>query len=201
MDVCEEDLRLGERRVEAKGVESAAFGLGELAEQELHQAETILPDGGAGCGDQATVNERLGLGEFGAAVKHHGQSEEGGSEPAVGEIDGFLEVDGAVIELAEIRFCEADVVVTAVVVGRETGDRAEIGRLAWASPLRRRVVPGAFFESFDGLGRQRELLDRDHRRIGRNSRLSGSERGIEECWRSKKREECECFHGTPPDHC
>lgn len=38
-----------------------------------------------------------------------------------------MEVDGAVIELAEMRFCEADVVVTAVVVGRETGDRAEIG--------------------------------------------------------------------------
>ena len=126
VDVCEENMRFGESGVEAKCVEGAALGLSELTSRELHETEAIFSDGGGRRRYEATVDERLSLAEFGMAIENHRESEQRRSKAAIREVDRLLEIGGRVIELAEMRFGEAEVVVGGVIGWREFDDRPEV---------------------------------------------------------------------------
>ena len=54
-------IAIGLGGVEADSVEGAALGLGDLAESELYESETIFANGGGGCEDKTSLSERVSL--------------------------------------------------------------------------------------------------------------------------------------------
>lgn len=159
VNVGEEDVGVGFGGIESEGFAGAAFGIRGAAERELHESKTIFADAGTGSGEKTPANEGFGGRKIGAAIKDHGEAEERRSKAAVGEVDGFLEILGGGVELAETVVGETEVVISAIRRGNLVDDGLEVGETGLRIALDEQL--GAFFEGAHGFARHGEFVDGD----------------------------------------
>jgi hypothetical protein len=153
----EKDVSIGFAGVECECLMGAALGIGNAAERVLDESETIFCDAGRGRQLENFANEGFGLGEFGALIENHGESQERRSKVAACEVDGFLEVFGGGVKLADAVMRQTHVVEGSIGERSEIGGGLEVGKAGLGVTLEEKGR--ALFKSARGFARQRKIVD------------------------------------------
>lgn len=166
VNLGEQQIGVGFGRIAPERVAGAALGLDETAEGILNEAQAILADDGTGLQQEAILDDRFGVAEVALAVEDHGKSEERRREAAVGEIDGFLEIVGGIVEAAKLVIGKSEIVIGPGKRGRLIDGDVEIGEAGLSVALHEQLR--TFLKSARGFSGQSEFLNGDNGVIARS---------------------------------
>ena len=160
VNVGEKQMNVAKVGVEANGVERAALRLGNVARGVLHKTEAVFSGGGVRLQRKPVANKHFRLGIFAAAVKDHGEAKERRSIGGFGGVDGALKIFAGLVQVAEFVMRDSEIVVGAVVVGRQVRGGLQILEAGLWVTFDKKLA--ALFESANGFARHGELLDGNH---------------------------------------
>jgi len=162
----EKDVDVGLLGIEPHSFQGAVLRLGDAAERELHECQTVFADGGIGSDKETSLNEELGLAVVCALIKDHGEAEYGRREASVGEVNGFLEIFGGGIELAEAEEGQAEIVIGAIGVRGLFNNLAEVGEAGFEIAFEEELC--ALCKGLRGFAGHGEILNGDDGIVARS---------------------------------
>lgn len=175
VNVREEQMNVGEVRVETDGVEGATLRIRNPAGGILHEAETVFAGSRIGSQQESLANKGFGLRVIATTVKDHGETKKRRGVGGFGGVESLLEIFAGLVHVAEFVFCDSEIVIRGVIVGSELGGVLEIGEAGLWIPAYEKLA--ALFKGVGGFAGHGELLDGNDLRFGGGGRGELGEAG------------------------